>query len=166
MKFDASKIIRGCVIITPEVFYDGRGEYVETYSKRIYDECFGVEFVEDDISTSRHNVLRGLHGDDKTWKLVQCLHGDIVLAVVDYRGETYKHELFYLNEKNRTQILIPPCCANGHYVLSKDAIFSYKQSEYYSGDATQITLRYDDPKIGINWGIGNFNPIISERDAQ
>ena len=156
--------IEQCALIHPKISYDHRGEYVSTYSKYDYESVFNVQFVEDDISVSRQNVLRGLHGDNKTWKLIQCLYGSIILAVVDCRNDKFTHQLFHLNDKNRTQVLIPPSCANGHYVLSDTAIFSYKQSQYYSGSDGQFTIRYDDPRININWGMKNFNPIISERD--
>jgi len=165
MKFKDTSI-KDCFEISPEVFYDHRGEYVNTFNKEEYRLAFGVEFVEDDISVSRKNVLRGLHGDDKTWKLIQCLHGSIILVVVDCRNSEYTHEKFYLNEKNRKQVLIPPNCANGHYVLSDTAIFSYKQSEYYTDGKNQFTIAYDNPTLGIFWGQKDFKPIISKRDME
>jgi dTDP-4-dehydrorhamnose 3,5-epimerase len=86
--------------------------------------------------------------------------------VVDMRKDssTYLNwESFTLNEKNRSQVLVPAGCANGHLVMSDRCIFSYKQSQYYSGMRNQFTVRWDDPKLKIYWPIQN--PILSERDA-
>lgn len=158
--------IDNCFEVVPGIYKDQRGEYVCTWNFEDYFTQFGIDFVEDDISVSHKNVFRGLHGDHETWKLVQCLYGEIILAVVDCRRPKYEYQLFNLDDVHRTQILIPPGCANGHYVLSDKAIFSYKQSEYYSGAKNQFSLRYDDPAIGIKWPIEGMNPILSERDKR
>ena len=161
MKVEKSRVL-GLSIIVPDVFEDCRGEYVETWNKRDY-EHFGVEWVQDDISVSTHNVFRGLHGDDRTWKLVSCLHGRIMLAVVDEhikRGET-----IILSDKNRKQVLIPPKYANGHLVLSSEAIFHYKQSTYYEGAGKQFTLRLSNPKVAKLVKLPSKSLILSERDS-
>jgi len=165
-----SSKISGLKIITPDVFHDFRGEYVETFNRCKYSfenlDGTPVEFVEDDISVSSKYVLRGLHGDEKTWKLIQCLEGSFYYVVVDMRKDsaTYLNwESFTLNEKNRQQVLVPAGCANGHLVLSERCIFSYKQSCYYSGMRNQFTVRWDDPKLSIFWPVQT--PILSERDA-
>ena len=127
--------IDDCIILKPDIYYDYRGEYIETYNKNIYKTICEKEFVVDDISVSRRNVLRGLHGDFKTWKLIQCLYGAILQVVVDWRknSSTYKQHLtFSINDKNRWQVLIPAGCLNGHLCLSKQCIFSYKQTQYYT----------------------------------
>ena len=169
MEMIQSKTIQDLVVISLDVFYDFRGEYVETYSKERYrfQDRNGstVDFVEDDISVSRKDVLRGLHGDEKTWKLIQCLWGEFYYVVVDMRVDspTFLHwESFILNDRNRRQVLVPAGCANGHLVLSDQCIFSYKQSEYYSGMQNQFTVRWNDPKLNIHWPISN--PILSLRD--
>jgi len=157
--------IKGCAKITPTKFEDYRGEYVETYNEKAYEEAFDdIFFVEDDISVSRKNVFRGMHGDGKTWKLIQCLHGEIFLGVLDTNTKAYRH--WILNDKNRTQILVPPQCVNGHYVLSNKAIFSYKQSEYYGHE--QITIAPNDPMYKMFWPFiwSNTTPIMSQRDAE
>ena len=170
MQIKESQKISDLKIITPYIFHDFRGEYVETFSKKDYlftdSNGSSVDFVEDDISVSKHGVLRGLHGDAKTWKLIQCLIGEIYVVVVDMRKDspTYLNwEAFAVNEKNRIQILIPAGCANGHLCLSEKCIFSYKQSQYYSGMENQFTVRWDDPRLQIFWPINN--PMISVRDA-
>jgi dTDP-4-dehydrorhamnose 3,5-epimerase len=170
MQVTQSKKIKDLVIIKPEVFYDFRGEYVETFSKQNYTQFKDydgtpLDFVEDDISMSKQHVLRGLHGDSATWKLIQCLMGEFYYVVVDMRKEspTYLNwEAFTMNEKNRIQVLVPAGCANGHLVMSSRTIFSYKQSQYYSGMSNQFTVRWNDPKINIYWPIQQ--PILSERD--
>lgn len=170
MKIENSAKIQGLVIITPDIHYDFRGEYVETFNRRRYDfrdnDSRPIEFVEDDISLSRHSVLRGLHGDAKTWKLIQCLSGEFYYVVADMRPQspTYLNwESFVLNDRNRKQVLVPAGCANGHLCLSPTCIFSYKQSQYYTGAETQFTVRWDDPKLRIFWPIRA--PLLSERDA-
>jgi dTDP-4-dehydrorhamnose 3,5-epimerase len=170
MKIEDSAKIQGLLIISPEIFYDFRGEYVETFSRLRYDfkdkDAQPIEFVEDDISVSRHSVLRGLHGDGKTWKLIQCLYGEFYYVVADMRpnSPTYLNwESYILNDRNRKQVLVPAGCANGHLCLSATCIFSYKQSQYYTGVGTQFTVRWDDPKLNIFWPLRT--PLLSERDA-
>jgi dTDP-4-dehydrorhamnose 3,5-epimerase len=168
----ASKKINDLVTIKPEVFYDFRGEYIETFNKDRYEQFKDydgspISFVEDDISMSKQHVLRGLHGDSNTWKLIQCLLGEFYYVVVDMRKQssTYLNwEYFTLSEKNRMQVLVPAGCANGHLVMSEQTIFSYKQSQYYSGMSQQFTVRWNDPKLKIYWPIAQ--PILSQRDTQ
>ncbi len=192
MKIKKSRKIPGLVRIIPDIHYDYRGEYVETWNAVTYADIRNIGFVQDDISTSKHGTLRGLHGDYKTWKLIQCLKGEIFVAVVDftmipknYKGrKAYSQEelfggenqliepsktfgnieTFILNDKNRNQLLIPPGCANGHLVLSDDCIFSYKQSTFYEGADKQFTLAWDCPILNIDWPIKN--PLLSLRDRQ
>ena len=169
MKYEFSKTLPEVVIIQPDVHYDYRGEYIETWNKEHY-KVFGggkIEFKQDDISTSVKHTLRGLHGDFETWKLVQCLYGSLLQVVVDMRpgsSNYLKYDMFSINDKNRTQILVPPGFANGHLVMSEFGIFSYKQSTLYQGAKAQFTVRWDDPKVNIPWPINN--PILSLRDSQ
>lgn len=170
MNIKDSTVIPGLKVITPEVFHDFRGEYVETYNARTYkfQDLAGrpVEFVEDDISMSRQNVLRGLHGDQKTWKLIQCLWGAFYYVVADMRRSSpgyLKWECFTLSDRNRTQVLVPAGCANGHLVLSEQCIFSYKQSQHYSGMSQQFTVRWNDPALGVYWPVRE--PVLSQRDS-
>ncbi|MGE4278717.1 MAG: dTDP-4-dehydrorhamnose 3,5-epimerase [Magnetospirillum sp.] len=157
--------IDGVLTVTPEIFEDYRGYYVETYNQDDYQAAgITVHFVQDDVSVSRHGVLRGLHGDAKTWKLISCLHGEIYLAVLDCRdGSATKGRWqgFTISDRNRLQVLVPPGVANGHAVLSDRAIFHYKQSEYYD-PAGQFTVKWNDPAYGVWWPISN--PILSQRD--
>ncbi len=155
----------GVKLVKLESFEDHRGEYLETYNKEIYKKKgIDIDFVQDDISVSMRNVLRGIHGDETTWKLVSCLHGTFYLVVVncDTASPDFgKWQSFVLSEKNRHQVLIPPKYGNGHVVLSDTSIFHYKQSTYYN-PAGQFTYRWNEPKFGIWWPIKD--PILSRRD--
>ena len=170
MKIIESKKVAGLRLIQPDVFYDFRGEYVETFNVRKYQfsDAVGkpVEFLEDDISVSKQNVLRGLHGDPFTWKLIQCLWGEIYFVVVDMRRDSSTYlqtEAFTLTEKNRWQVLVPAGCANGHLCLTERCIFSYKQSHLYDGSDKQCTVRWDDPKLKLWWPVKQ--PLLSQRDS-
>lgn len=165
MKYELSKKLPEVAIIQPDIFYDYRGEYIETWNVENYKTFGDINFKQDDISTSVRHTLRGLHGDNETWKLVSCVYGSLLQVVVDMRedSETYlKYDMFSINDKNRQQILVPPGFANGHLVMSEFGIFSYKQSTLYQGAKAQFTVRWDDPKVNIPWPIEN--PILSSRD--
>ena len=154
------------LIEPPSQFEDFRGEYVETYNKAVYHAAgITVDFIEDDISISTRHVLRGIHGDANTVKLVSCLYGKLYLVVVNNdpaSGQYRKWASFTLSEINRKQVFIPPNFGNGHLVLSDRAIFHYKQSAYYDRSG-QFTLPWNDPQLGVWWPISN--PIVSRRDA-
>ena len=149
----------------PTIFEDFRGAYVETYNERLYrDAGITVAFVQDDISMSSRHVLRGIHGDQETWKLVSCLVGKFYLVVVNWdaaSGQYRQWESFVLSDQNRLQVLIPPKFGNAHLALSDFTVFHYKQSAYYHREK-QFTLRWDDPKLAIWWPVKQ--PILSRRD--
>jgi len=157
--------LQGVLLIELDVFRDFRGEYAETYNKGLYAKNgIDVEFIQDDISVSVKNVLRGIHGDNLTWKLISCLHGEFYLAVLNYdaaSGDFGKWQSFLLSEKNRLQVLVPPKYGNGHLVLSEKAIFHYKQSTYYD-PKKQFAVKWNDPRFNISWPIQD--PILSKRD--
>ena len=163
--------LKNVLLIKPDVFKDFRGDYVETYNKKQYSEAFKeygieVDFIQDDISVSKKHVLRGIHGDPETWKLISCLKGELFVAVVncDEKSDDFgKWESFELSENNRYQVLVPPMFGTSHLVLSDMAIFHYKQSTYYNPKVLkQFTYRFDDPRLNISWPVKN--PILSERD--
>ena len=160
----------GVLLIKPKVFEDFRGSYTMTYNEKEYHEALKevgaeeVTFVEDDISTSTKNVLRGIHGDTNTAKLVSCLEGKFYLVVVNNipNHPQYRESIsFNLSETNRWQVFIPAGFGNGHLVMSDRAIFSYKQSSYYNPKG-QFTLLWNDPELKLWWPINN--PILSKRD--
>ena len=153
------------VIKPPTIFEDFRGTYVETYNLELYKEAgIAIDFAQDDISVSSRHVLRGIHGDQETWKLVSCLMGKFYLVVVNWdesSSQWGKWESFVLSDRNHLQVLIPPNFGNGHVVLSEQAIFHYKQSTYYDR-AGQFTIPWNDPKLSIWWPVKD--PILSRRD--
>lgn len=153
-------------VFAPEVFEDHRGLFIETFNlERFGLEGEQVSFVRDAISVSRRHVLRGIHYDDRTWKLIQCLHGEIFFVVIDLREEsdTYlQWDSFTLSDENRLQVLVPPRHGNGHLVLSNECIFHYKLSAYYDPNREQI-FRWDDERVAIDWPVSE--PVLSRKDA-
>ncbi len=165
MEVIKTKLDNVLLIKPPTIFEDLRGTYVELYNDKIYNDAgIKVKFLQDDISTSSKHVLRGIHGDAETWKLISCLYGKFYLVVINWDKESsqFKHwESFVLSDQNRLQVLIPPKFGNGHLVLSEQAIFHYKQTTYYNR-AGQFTLFWNDPQLNIWWPVKN--PILSRRD--
>ena len=163
----ANSKLDGVLVITPPTnFEDFRGSYVEIYNEPIY-QAAGIkqQFLQDDISTSNRNVLRGIHGDTRTWKLISCLYGSFYLVVVnnDEKSNQFKQwTSFTLSDRNRLQVLVPPNFGNGHLVLSESAIFHYKQTTEYDR-SSQFTIQWDDPSFNFWWPVPN--PMLSMRDA-
>jgi dTDP-4-dehydrorhamnose 3,5-epimerase len=156
-----SKKINGLKSIKLDTFKDFRGEIWTVYSEEYAD----FRFVADKVSISRFGVLRGLHGDSHTAKLITCLHGQFQLAVLDLRkgSDTYGNvETFLITDNEPTVIFVPAGCANAHLSLSDKCVFYYKWSEHYQGPDNQITIAWDDPALNIDWAIQS--PILSERD--
>jgi dTDP-4-dehydrorhamnose 3,5-epimerase len=155
----------GVLLIKPDIFEDHRGEYVETYNEQLYvQHGVNIKFVQDDISVSSMHVLRGIHGDMETWKLISCLYGKFYLVVVncDNRSNEFgKWQSFVLSDRNMLQVLVPPMHGNAHLILSNKAIFHYKQSTYYD-PSKQFTYKWDDPVLNIWWPVKN--PVLSMRD--
>lgn len=165
MNVESSDLEGVLVIDPPTNFEDFRGSYVELYNERIYQES-GIRdvFLQDDISTSRRNVLRGIHGDSSTTKLVSCLFGAFYLIVVNNDPESIQYKQwtsFHMSDTNRKQVLIPPKFGNGHLVLTDSAIFHYKQTTEYNRKG-QFTLLWNDPEYKFWWPA--INPIVSQRD--
>jgi dTDP-4-dehydrorhamnose 3,5-epimerase len=153
------------LLIKLDAFKDHRGYYIETYNEELYRKNgIDIKFIQDDISVSKKFVLRGIHGDMVTWKLISCLYGEVYSVVVNCDTDSKNFGLwqsFVLSDTNRVQVLIPPGYGNAHLVLSDKAIFHYKQSTYYD-PSRQFTYKWDDPKLNIRWPINN--PILSQRD--
>ena len=120
MEVTQTKLDGVLLVKPPTVFEDFRGTYVELYNEELYKATgINVHFLQDDISMSSQHVLRGIHGDAETWKLVSCLHGKFYLVVInwDEKSQQYRQwESFTLSEQNRLQVLIPPKFGNGHVV--------------------------------------------------
>lgn len=148
-------------VFEPTSFEDFRGELYTLFKQEESDLIFN----HDKVSISRKNVLRGLHGDSKAWKLITCLYGEVYLVIVDNRPGSpnfLKWDSIVLTHKNKKSVLVPPMFANGHLVLSDEATFFYKWS--YPGEypdvKDQFSLKWDC--LNIHWPINN--PILSQRD--
>jgi dTDP-4-dehydrorhamnose 3,5-epimerase len=165
MKVEKTRL-EGVLLIEPKtLFEDFRGHYVELYDESAYKAAgIAYQFVQDDISVSRRRVLRGIHGDYKTAKLISCLQGSFYLVVIDNRPASPQFrqwESYTLSEWNRRQVLVPPGYGNGHLVMTETAIFHYKQTMPYDR-SSQFTLHWNDPGLNIWWPVKN--PILSQRD--
>ena len=147
-------------------FKDHRGFYWTSWKSKLIKK---KKFNHDKFSLSKKNVIRGLHADNKTWKLVSCPYGKCLLIVVNLikKSKNYlKYKSWILSQENGVQVLIPPNYANGHLCLSKKCLFHYKLSYKgsYVDQKKQISLRWDDPKLKIDWHIKK--PILSNRDKK
>lgn len=166
MKVEKTKL-DGVLLITPPVMSeDFRGTNTEVYNEELYKQN-GIKhnFVLDSVSTSRKHVLRGLHGDHCTTKLITILYGSayfVVLNLVPDHPQYGQWESFTLSDRNRQQVLVPPNYGNGHLVMSDHVVFSYKLTHYYDR-STQFTISWNDPRFKIWWPIQH--PILSERDS-
>jgi len=160
--------IEGILILEPAVHRDARGGLAEWWRKSRYAEA-GItdEFVQDNVSWSKRNVLRGLHYQQPRpqSKLISVLSGTIFDVAVDLRpgsatfGKWFGVELSFDTMK---QFYIPAGFAHGYVVLSDEAIVSYKCGDYYVPEYDRV-LRWDDPDIGVGWPV--TNPILSDKDA-
>ena len=160
--------IPGVLIIEPKVFGDARGFFSETFQvKRYADIGIARPFVQDNLSRSVRGTLRGLHfqSPKAQGKLVTVLRGAVRDVVVDVRvgSPTFgRHVAVELTEDNNRQIWVPRGFAHGFLVLSESADCFYKCDELYS-PADETVVRWNDPAIGITWGLDS--PKLSARDA-
>ena len=159
----------GLLIIEPEVFGDARGFFMETWNRqRCHEAGLDWNFVQDNVSLSRRNILRGLHFQNPSaqGKLVYVLQGEVFDVAVDIRlsSPTFGqwHGL-HLSAENKRQFLIPPGFAHGFVVLSETALFVYKCTEFYT-PKNELTIAWNDPDIGIQWPLDN--PQLSDKDAR
>lgn len=159
--------IKDVLILTPSVFSDNRGYFLESYNKKELASKLTVEFVQDNESMSHKGVLRGLHFQKPPFsqgKLIRVITGSVLDVVVDLRknSSTYgKHFKLILSSKNKKQVFVPEGFAHGFLVLENNTIFSYKCTNYYNKEA-ESSLLWNDPSLNINWEINN--PIISQKD--
>ncbi|KOR31118.1 dTDP-4-dehydrorhamnose 3,5-epimerase [Achromatium sp. WMS2] len=156
------------LLITPKVFVDARGFFIETWQQHRYTEC-GIRdlFVQDNLASSTQGVLRGLHLQHpySQGKLVQVLVGEVLDVAVDVRlGSPWfgKWVSKILSATNHQQFWIPPGFAHGYYVLSDTAIFMYKCTTIYHPEC-ELSINWNDPQIAIEWPSGS-PPIVSAKD--
>ena len=156
--------LEGVKLIIPDRFEDHRGSYMEIYDSKKFEEVSSETFVQDDISISRKNVLRGLHGDWRTTKLVTVLKGSGYALIADNRPDspTYKKwQSFTLSEQNKNMLLLPPGIGNSILALEDDIVYYYKQNTHFV-DGQQFTIKWNDPEWAFWWPIKE--PILSLRD--
>ena len=159
----------GVVILEPQVFGDNRGWFMESYSKKKLAEAgIDVDFVQDNRSFSAEKgTLRGLHCQlcpTAQSKLLTCIRGKILDVAVDIRkgSPTYMQwESVELSGENKKSFFIPKGCLHGFVTLTDDVEVMYKVDEFYS-PADDRSIRFDDPALGVEWGIEN--PILSQKD--
>ncbi|MBC30314.1 MAG: dTDP-4-dehydrorhamnose 3,5-epimerase [Muricauda sp.] len=164
-------VFEDCYIIQNEVFKDGRGTFQEAYNKKTFEHLTGikVDFVQDNLSTSKKGVLRGLHFQKDPYaqaKLVQVLQGEVLDVIVDLRknSKTFgQHYKIRLNTEMGTSIFIPKGMAHGFLSLTDDVIFYYKCDSYYRPDA-EGGIVYNDPDLAIDWEYPLDKLILSEKD--
>jgi len=156
-------------ILEPKVFGDDRGFFFESYNEQVFAEKTGIspKFVQDNHSMSLKNVLRGLHYQIQKpqGKLVRATAGKVLDIAVDIRRSSAtfgKWESCLLTAENRRQFWIPEGFAHGFVVLSEQAEFLYKTTNYYAPEYDR-TIRWDDPDLGIDWQLTG-EPILSAKD--
>ena len=156
------------LILEPQLFGDQRGFFLECFQAKRYAES-GISgpFVQDNMSRSGYGVLRGLHLQNPftQGKLVSVMRGRVLDVAVDVRRGSPnfgRHVAVELSEEDRRQLWVPRGFAHGFAVLSESADFFYKCDDFYS-PKDEISVRWDDPTIGINWRLAN--PSLSAKDA-
>ena len=161
--------IKGLLVIHPQVHEDSRGNFFESWNKDLFKKITnGLDFVQDNQSYSKKNVLRGLHFQNPPYeqgKLVRVIKGSVLDVAVDIRKGSDTYGSYYsieLNDENKTIFWIPPGFAHGFLTLKQNTIFSYKCTSFYNKDS-EGSILYNDKDLNINWGVKN--PIVSIKDA-
>jgi dTDP-4-dehydrorhamnose 3,5-epimerase len=160
--------LKGVVILKPDVYADERGYFFESYNKEKYNKySIPSEFVQDNISKSKKNTVRGLHyqiGNFAQGKLCHVVYGKVLDVAVDLRNSSPtfgKYTAAELSDENHYQIWIPIGFAHGFAVLSNEAIFHYKCTQIYNKEHERA-LYYADKNLNINWKV--IEPLVSEKD--
>ena len=171
----SSNFFSGPIIFTPEIFLDERGYFFETWNKKKFTSLVNlkVDFVQDNESYSEEGTIRGLHYQLNPYsqgKLIRVIKGEIYDVIVDLRKESKtfaKWAGIKINSDIKNQLWIPKGFAHGFLTLSKEAIISYKVTNFWVKDSER-TLLWKDPDINISWPIKekNFIPKLSPKDQQ
>lgn len=158
---------KGLLVLDPSVFYDDRGYFFELYNVQRFEDVLNVNFLQDNVSRSKKNVLRGLHFQNPPYaqgKLVTVLNGSVLDVVVDLRqaeptyGQSYK---ILLDDKEKKMLYVPEGFAHGFLTLEENTIFSYKCTNVYNKES-EGGLNWDDPFLKIEWPVKD--PIVSDKD--
>ena len=170
MPFSMSPLrIQGLFVLAPEIHGDARGYFLEAWNERDLRELgLDLHFVQDNQSGSHRGVLRGLHFQKAhpQGKLIQVISGEVFDVAVDLRrgSSTFgAWEGTVLSAKDRKLLYVPPGFAHGYLVLSNEAVFSYKCTDYYHPE-DEDGIRWNDPAIGIEWPDLGMSPELSGKD--
>ena len=162
--------IEGMFIVEPTVFEDNRGFFMETFNERDFkDAGYDLKFVQDNQSKSTKGVLRGLHFQIKfpQGKLMRVTKGKVFDVGVDLRSDSETYGKWFgavLSDENKRQLYIPPKFAHGFVVLSDEAEFLYKCTEFYHGE-DEGGIIWNDEDIGVEWPLDDIDEVIlSEKD--
>lgn len=163
--------LSGVLLLRPKVFGDERGFFLESWNARTFaDVGINVDFVQDNHSRSRQGILRGMHfqTEQTQGKLVRVTRGRVFDAVVDLRADSPTLGQWYgclLTAEGHEMLWVPPGFAHGFYVVSEEADFLYKCTDYYH-PASEVSLAWNDPKVGIEWPlVDGAAPALSGKDA-
>jgi dTDP-4-dehydrorhamnose 3,5-epimerase len=165
--------IDGPVLFKPRKFEDARGYFSETFRQSVFDDAVGraVVFVQDNQSLSQDaGTVRGLHFQTPPHaqgKLVRCTQGCVMDVAVDARrgSPTYgQHVRAELNAQDGHQLWVPEGFLHGFATLTDDALVQYKCTDYYAAECDGNVI-WDDPDLGIDWGLGGRSPVLSDKDA-
>jgi len=168
VEIKTSEVFPEVKILKPDPWFDYRGEMWTFWEKENEVLPKEHEWKISKFTRSRKNVLRGLHGDNVTWKNITCVWGECYLVVVDNRQDSVnylKWDSFIISERNHLSVLVPPGFSNAHLCLSEECLFHYTQSypeDYVDWMDQDKCLKWNDERIGINWPIKN--PILNSRD--
>ena len=163
--------LKGCFVLEPNVFYDNRGYFFESFNKNTFEKFIGqkINFVQDNQSHSVFGVVRALHyqrGDYAQAKLVRVLSGTVLDVAVDIRknSPTFgEHISIELSAENKKQLFIPKGFAHGFVTISETAEFFYKCDNYYN-KAAEGGIIYNDDELEIDWGVPNQKIKVSDKD--
>ena len=161
--------VEGAYVLEPKVFGDHRGYFMESYNQAMFEQLGLTHlFVQDNESfTASKGTLRGIHFQNNPMaqcKVVRVVQGAVLELVIDFRKDspTYlQWELIELSSANKRMLYLPKGCGHGFLTLTDDVLFCYKVDALYSKEFDR-SVRFDDPALGIEWGIEN--PILSEKD--
>jgi dTDP-4-dehydrorhamnose 3,5-epimerase len=168
MKIETTSL-PGVLLLTPVVYRDNRGAFSETFNLRQMTEAgLPTHWVQDNFSVSRKNVLRGIHYQiaQPQGKLVRVTHGAVLDVVVDLRSnspEFSRHTAVELSGENGKMLWIPEGFGHAFLVLSEEAGFAYKVTDYYSAKGER-TILWSDPDLAIPWPLAESDLIVSEKD--
>jgi dTDP-4-dehydrorhamnose 3,5-epimerase len=170
MKVTATAIA-DVLVLEPKIFGDERGFFFESFNARVFAQATGlnVTFVQDNHSKSARHVLRGLHYQTQQaqGKLVRVVSGEVFDVIADVRPESPTYGKWVgeiLSAQNQRQMWVPPGLAHGFLVLSENAEFLYKTTDYYAPEFERC-IAWNDKKLNIDWPLSGATPSLSAKDA-